>query len=380
MMPLHISFLRIVYVWNLWTMDSVLAWGKEGHEILANIAYQQLSTSTQTILQNILFPNDSYHKDDDPFSSPLAAVANWADTIRFTKEYAWTTPLHYVNIHDKWIPGGCPCPNSTMDKNRFRKVEEQIFENKKGKFSKDCTFVYERDCPKDHCAVGAILQFSKESSNPSSLWSDQVLSSSSFLRSSSSISNNLSTGIYNFTQREALMLLIHIVGDIHQPLHVSRQSDEGGNHIHVSFPYKFREYLDDRWGLMHSSWNLHSVWDVGIIEKAMGEYYNHSQSIFQQNVVDTYFTRENMDRWSNTCLDGINKDCVEQWAEESWEKAIMFAYTDELGNEIYNGTSLSEGYFETRLPVVMEQLALGGIRLASTLEHVVHQKSIVSIV
>lgn len=340
---------------------------------MANIAYQQLSSSTQSILTNILFPNESYH-NDDPSSSPLASVANWADTIRFTKEFAWTTPLHYVNIHDKWIPGGCPCPRSNTHLYSNVAEEEELSVS-------NCTFVYERDCQKDHCAVGAIVQFSDASSSSpgtrSGIASPSLLSlpsTSSFLRS------NMNTEIHNFTQREALMLLIHIVGDIHQPLHVSRQSDEGGNRIHVAFPYKFREFVDDRWGLMHSSWNLHSVWDVGIIEKAMGEYYNHSQQIFQQYIEDNYLTKENRDQWSHTCLDGTDKKCVVQWAEESWENARMFAYTDEVGNEIYNGTIISERYFETRLPVVMRQLALGGIRLAATLERVVHRKSDVSIV
>ena len=323
----------------------------KGHEIVANIAYNRLSNTTQRMIQDILFPNDSFHVDDDSIS-PLAAVANWADKVRYTSEFAWTTPLHYVNIHDKLISGGCPSES----------IPDRIPSN--------CTFQYERDCIHDKCAVGAIVEFSHEAiGDPSqsiSNWKD-IPSEWNHLRGQYSRSHNQ----HVFTKREALMLLIHIVGDIHQPLHVSRQSDEGGNTIHVSFPQEFSEYCDERLGYMHTSWSLHSVWDVGIIEKAMKVYYNGSQKSFQDYIEANYFTNDDHHDW-NSCLDGMNVDCVTKWAEESWNKVLRFAYEDENGNEIDDGSVLSDMYFESRLPVVMEQLAIGGMRLASTLERMMN--------
>lgn len=49
-----------------------------------------------------------------------------------------------------------------------------------------------------------------------------------------------------------LKFLIHFVGDIHQPLHMGRKEDEGGNKIPMVYG---------------KSLNLHSVWDTGFIEK-----------------------------------------------------------------------------------------------------------------
>lgn len=278
--------------------------------------------------------------------------------MRYTSQFAWTTPLHYVNIHDKLITGGCPSnsiPPTTVPK------DETLS-------SSNCTFVYERDCIHDKCAVGAIVEFSHDVLGiPSDLipqW-QHVASVSKHLRGH--VPPNIKNE-YNFTQREALMFLIHIVGDIHQPLHVSRQTDEGGNTIHVSFPFEFTEYRDERLGFMHKSWNLHSVWDVGIIEKAIEVYHDGSQKSFQDSIERDYVIDDDHRHDWNSCIDGMTVDCVSEWAEESWEKALLYAYGDENGNEIIDGSKLSETYFETRLFIVMEQLAIGGVRLASTLE------------
>ena len=52
---------------------------------------------------------------------------------------------------------------------------------------------------------------------------------------------------------QALKLLIHFVEDIHQPLHTGRKVDKGGNLLYVIF--------------FDKTYNLHSVWDSGIIQK-----------------------------------------------------------------------------------------------------------------
>jgi hypothetical protein len=51
---------------------------------------------------------------------------------------------------------------------------------------------------------------------------------------------------------QALRFLVHFVGDVHQPLHVGRRADRGGNSINVTW---FGEKT-----------NLHEVWDEKIIE------------------------------------------------------------------------------------------------------------------
>jgi len=54
-------------------------------------------------------------------------------------------------------------------------------------------------------------------------------------------------------KERALRLVIHFVGDLHQPLHVADNGDKGGNRRHVIF----RGHPD----------NLHWVWDTGLLER-----------------------------------------------------------------------------------------------------------------
>ena len=53
-------------------------------------------------------------------------------------------------------------------------------------------------------------------------------------------------------KRLALRFTIHIIGDLHQPLHAGRPGDRGGNDVKVT--------------LFGAPTNLHSVWDSGMID------------------------------------------------------------------------------------------------------------------
>jgi hypothetical protein len=53
-------------------------------------------------------------------------------------------------------------------------------------------------------------------------------------------------------KQEALRFVVHFVGDVHQPLHVGRRADRGGNDVKVT--------------LFGEPTNLHSVWDTGLVE------------------------------------------------------------------------------------------------------------------
>ena len=50
----------------------------------------------------------------------------------------------------------------------------------------------------------------------------------------------------------ALKILVHLVGDIHQPMHMGRRCDRGGNNVNVKF--------------FNSNSNLHSIWDSKVLE------------------------------------------------------------------------------------------------------------------
>ncbi|QQL50125.1 S1/P1 nuclease [Mucilaginibacter ginkgonis] len=52
---------------------------------------------------------------------------------------------------------------------------------------------------------------------------------------------------------DALKFLVHYIGGIHQPMHISHKEDKGGNTIQLQFDGK--------------GTNLHSLWDSKLIDK-----------------------------------------------------------------------------------------------------------------
>lgn len=63
-------------------------------------------------------------------------------------------------------------------------------------------------------------------------------------------------------KRLALRFVVHIIGDLHQPLHVGRGSDRGGNEVSVTF--------------FNKPTNLHSLWDSGLIEERKLSYSEYA--------------------------------------------------------------------------------------------------------
>jgi hypothetical protein len=306
----------VVLSFLLALVPSVTAWGKIGHEMVANIAWSRLSNNTQAWFSAVLDIHDAHA------GSPLADVADWADIVRFTQFYHWSTPLHYVDVQDDQIEGGCP----VIDPGERTK----------------CHFNYARDCDKDVCAAGAIANYSTRLANQAS------------------------------ASNSSLKFLTHFVGDIHQPLHSSRKTDKGGNTIHVTFDLAPpKTMLADRKGLYKTKgWNLHSVWDDGIIEKAMRDLYHGKREIFEQNLLEMmkeYAATGQLELWME-CADGRKKACTTVWAEESLDFALSWAYRDFDGKEIQDGGSISNEYYRSRLQIVNQRIAAAGVRLAMTLE------------
>jgi len=92
------------------------------------------------------------------------------------------------------------------------------------------TYDAARDCKDDDCVVARIEEFR------------EVLADD---------------GAPKAKRKEALMFLVHFVGDVHQPLHSADNHDRGGNDVKLKFGGKNR--------------NLHSIWDSGIIENTASE-------------------------------------------------------------------------------------------------------------
>ncbi|MGJ5641576.1 S1/P1 nuclease [Formosa sp. S-31] len=132
-----------------------------------------------------------------------------------------------------------------------------------------------------------------------------------------------------------LKLLIHLIGDIHQPMHAGLADDKGGNDIKV------------KW--MGKNTNLHRVWDSDMI-----------------NSFDMAYTELalNADALSKEQIKSIESGSVVDWVNESHTLA-MSLYKD-VKNEDNLGYRYSYDHFKT----VRTQLQKGGIRLAKVLNDI----------
>jgi hypothetical protein len=211
----------------------------------------------------------------------LPEIASWADAVRPQEAYQWSAPLHYVNM---------PPEASGYD--------------------------HARDCPEVGCVVSAVDRFARELADES-LPVEQ--------------------------RREALMFLVHFVGDMHQPLHGGRAEDRGGNDIHIT--------------LYDTPTNLHRAWDSQLLEA-------HDASPWPVLTERLYATIDPTDRilW---LADTHEQDWIAtagRWAFESHSLAERYCYI------IAPGETVGVAYVNTAAPVIEARLAQAGVRLGAVLQ------------
>jgi hypothetical protein len=203
----------------------------------------------------------------------LASISSWADQVR--RQRANTAPWHYVDI---------PIDKPHLD--------------------------MARDCAKDDCVVA------------------QINIERAVLRDKSATP---------LQRKEALMFLVHFIGDMHQPLHSSDNKDKGGNDVRV--------VLFDRPG------NLHGTWDSGLLGR-MGKEDDLFPVLLKE-------AEKNRRRYS--------KGSVADWAEQAHTDAQKIVY----GNlpPVAKGTPepLGVEYEKAADPLIRTQLEKAGDRLAKIL-------------
>jgi len=132
-----------------------------------------------------------------------------------------------------------------------------------------------------------------------------------------------------------LKMLVHLVGDLHQPLHVGQADDRGGNRFYV------------KW--FNESTNLHRLWDTQLIE-----HYNMSYTELV----------ENQDRLGKAQIKAIEESSLMDWVNQSRTLCL----------DIYEHTEpdqkLSYPYAYRYTNVIRSQLQHAGLRLAALLNEV----------
>ena len=207
----------------------------------------------------------------DRTPNALRDVANWADEMREWPGYGYTAPLHYVNFRRD---GGC----------RYQP---------------------KRECRGGRCVVGAIERFARE------------------LRESKD----------DRVRRNALRWLVHLVADVHQPLHAGHGDDRGGNNVQLRFHGR--------------GTNLHQVLDSGLLGRQRRQPVAYAEWLLQSPPAGA---GDAPAAWDSAA--------PARWAMESCA----------LVPGVYPGPAGVDAEYERRItPLLEARIVIAGHRLASTL-------------
>ncbi len=167
----------------------------------------------------------------------------------------------------------------------------------------DCNYVPERDCPDGKCVVEAINR--------------QI--------------GVLKTDADPLRRLHALKYVVHLIGDVHQPLHAGWGEDRGGN------SYQLQAFMRGS--------NLHAFWDSGMIR-----YYKEQDS-----------------NWSQTIVQQASTETIKPWAalqaaEESCGIVRQVTF--------YPPRTVGSDYAEQYRATLSQRLSMAGSRLAQVLNGV----------
>lgn len=135
---------------------------------------------------------------------------------------------------------------------------------------------------------------------------------------------------------DALRMVIHLVGDLHCPMHMGHATDRGGNRVKVK--------------CFGRDTNLHSVWDSQIIGR--GHDWSYTEWADQ------------LDRLDPEAMKVVTAGDPEAWARE------ILPIVAHIYESTPEGTSISYDYIAEWAPVAETQLLKGGLRLAALLNSI----------
>lgn len=268
--------------------QNAFSWGANGHRIVARICDLNLTPQAKTEIQNIL------GKDY------IEELANWPDYVKSERGWDFAEKWHYTTVHP-----------------------DQGVLDVRAHYLKDSSI---------NDAIEAI-----------EFMHDILLGDAAAIQSfEKMMRDNRARPLANSTKATALAFLVHLVGDIHQPLHVGKNRDLGGNKISVLFFYE--------------KTNLHAVWDTELIEHerlSYTEFARFSNKLTPAEMIDA------------------QQSTIDDWAQES------IVLRERIYNTLYNYTDRDSGlpsfswqYQHDFIPEVKQRLALSGVRLAGILNNI----------
>lgn len=168
-----------------------------------------------------------------------------------------------------------------------------------------------------------------------------------------------------------LRYFIHILGDVHQPMHLGNPSDLGGNLCSV----RFKDMKDPV--------KLHAVWDSMIIEKIPRKdgkkgsmYYPELTELILNDISAPNEITGTPVEWYDETRKLLSVAYPDKQPTAPEDRAYCKRHdpeTDKIVNGKYDESkipTLDDEYIAAAIPVIKKQLLLGGLRLAHLLNKI----------
>jgi hypothetical protein len=272
------------------TTEPANAWGQNGHRVTAEIGEKNTNPHTKSVIVSITK------------GQSLAEIATWPDDIRSDKSWDFSQPWHFFSIDDDETWDDVTRSPDGDVLSALEKLEAFLSDQNKESITLKGTVVKGK-------GENATKKVQKK----------------------------------KIGKREALAFYVHFVGDVHQPLHVGRRDDLGGNKVGVNW--------------FDQETNLHKVWDELLIKSRNLSFTE--LSTFLNQVSD-----QQKQEWANSDY--------QDWAKES--KAVrnqVYEFGKQKPPYYLNVTTaplLKWEYRSKALELSNDRLVMGGVRLAAKLD------------
>jgi hypothetical protein len=294
-MKAHVVF-AIAALSALLYSSCAFAWGVEGHEVVGLIAEHYLQPAVRKQVDEILARDGSgliVHRTLDLIADETIWADKYRDDPSHPAQHAATMNWHFADLELDHADMSTACFGRPALPQGTAAVSGP---------------------PRD-CIVDKIEQFRTELSNKQTSPEEQL---------------------------RAVQFLLHLIGDIHQPLHAADDHDRGGSDKTVSVngeePVK-----------------LHRVWDTVLVEKL-----GTDPEVVARQLIAKITPAE---VWS------WQQGTPEQWALESYQLAKQFAYGHLPARQSNGDYQLDTSYVSGGEPIVADQLSKAGVRLAFVLNN-----------
>ncbi|MGQ0590891.1 MAG: S1/P1 nuclease [Sphingosinicella sp.] len=260
-----------------------MAWWEFGHETVARIAYLNVSPATRAEIDRLL-RQSRLLETPTCGANTIELASYWPDCIKNLGErFSYASPWHYQNVN----------------------ICQAFDEN--------------AACPDGNCV-------SRQIERQLRLLADVRVPIRERLM--------------------ALAFLVHLMGDLHQPMHAGDHNDLGGNRVPVDY------------GIISGRTNLHLVWDGYLAERGISQPEGDARGILAE--------------LSEADRAAMRQGDITAWLREGWAASREFAYgtirADPCVASPDTRPVVTEEIVRRLIPVVRRQVARGGLRLARLLD------------